>query len=89
MVDKIFPKGLFFNRRHDAPDFVIGRISMKIDDFSKFVRENKDGEWMNFNVLKSKEGKSYVELDTWKPEPKIDKVEELPYSGDLKDDLPF
>ncbi len=66
--DKIMADGMFFKEKHqNAPDFVIGGLSIKIDQFSKFVKDNKDGEYLNFQVLKSKQGKPYIVLDTWKP----------------------
>ena len=66
--DKILAEGLFFKEKHqNAPDFVIGGLSIKIDQFSKFVKDHKDGEYLNFQVLKSKQGKPYIVLDTWKP----------------------
>lgn len=66
--DKIMADGLFFKEKHqNAPEFVIGGLSINIDQFSKFVKDHKDGEYLNFQVLKSKQGKPYIVLDTWKP----------------------
>ena len=66
--DKIMADGLFFKEKHaNAPEFVIGGLSIKIDQFAKFVKDHKDGEYLNFQVLKSKQGKPYIVLDTWKP----------------------
>lgn len=68
--EKIMADGMFFKDKHqNAPEWVIGKISIKIDEFSKFVKEHKGtNEYMNFDILRSKGGKAYVTLDTWKPE---------------------
>lgn len=66
--DKIIADGMFFKEKHqNAPEFVIGGLSIKVDQFAKFVKDHKDGEYLNFQVLKSKQGKPYIVLDTWKP----------------------
>ncbi len=84
--DKIMADGMFFKEKHaNAPDFVIGGLSIKIDQFAKFVKDHKDGEYLNFQVLKSKQGKPYIVLDTWKPN-----REQAPVEADSVDDLlPF
>ena len=93
--EKIMADGLFFKEKHqNAPEWVVGGLSIKIDQFSKFVKDNKDGEYLNFQILKSKAGKAYIVLDTWKPEKKEDNIK-MNYSPkmNLQDDgvdtLPF
>lgn len=66
--DKIFADGMLFKRRDNAPEWVLGSISIKVDDFTKFCEDNQDRGWVNLEVKMSKAGKPYVELDTWKPE---------------------
>lgn len=84
--DKIMADGMFFKEKHqNAPDFVIGGLSIKIDQFAKFVKDHKDGEYLNFQVLKSKQGKPYIVLDTWKPNRGQDPVE----ADSVDDVLPF
>ena len=84
--DKIMAGGMFFKEKHaNAPGFVIGSLSIKIDQFSKFIKDHKDGEYLNFQVLKSKQSKPYIVLDTWKPNRGHAPVEAQ--SGD--DVLPF
>lgn len=85
--DKIMADGMFFKEKHqNAPDFVICGLSIKIDQFAKFVKDHKDGEYLNFQVLKSKQGKPYIVLETWKPNRDQDPKVEAD-SGD--DVLPF
>ena len=70
MSDKEFPDGLFVKPPHDnAPDFVIGQISIKRRDFGNYLR-GKDDEWLNFDIKESKDGKWYCELNKWKKDSK-------------------
>ena len=87
--DKIMADGMFFKEKHqNAPDFVIGGLSIKIDQFAKFVKDHKDGDYLNFQVLKSKKGNPYIVLDTWKPN--RDQAPQLEaQSGDDSNLLPF
>ena len=70
MADKIFADGFSWKRRDDAPEFVIGNLSCKVEDATKFLTENAKNGWVNMNVLMSKAGKPYIELDTWEAKPK-------------------
>ena len=88
--DKIFADGFLFKRRENAPDFVIGNISVKVEDAIGFLTANQKNGWVNLNVLTAKSGKPYIELDQFVPKekgnetpaPKKQVVEE-------EDDLPF
>lgn len=64
---KVFADGFIFKRRDNAPDFVIGSISVKVEEAIKFLEDNVDNGWVNLNVKRSQSGKAYIELDTWKP----------------------
>ena len=37
--EKIFADGFSFKRRDNAPDFVVGRISVKVDDAISFMKK--------------------------------------------------
>jgi len=64
-----FPKGLFVKKPHqNAPSFVKAKVSVKKEDFIKYIAECPD-EYLNFDVKESKDGKLYIERDTWKPKP--------------------
>jgi hypothetical protein len=81
-MDNNFPAGFIWKKPADkAPDFVKGRISIKVSEFKKWLDENSDNDWANLDILKSKEGKIYAKKNDWKPEKKDD---EIPQS-----DLPF
>lgn len=67
--EKVFANGFSFKRRESAPDFVIGNISVKVDEAIEFLNQNKKADgWVNLNILKSQNGKPYIELDTWSPD---------------------
>ena len=80
--EKVFVEGFIFKRKDEAPDFVIGNISIKKDELIAFMEEHasEDG-WVNISVKKSKGGKIYSELDTWKPTKKkeVEEDEEMPF----------
>ena len=70
MADKIFTNGLIFKApRENAPDFVKGSLSVKVDDFIAFLHEhNTNAGWINIDIKESKGGKLYCELNQYKPE---------------------
>lgn len=63
--DKIFANGFIFKRNDNAPDFVIGNISIKSEDAIAFIQEHTKNGWVNLKINKSQNGKAYIELDTW------------------------
>jgi hypothetical protein len=65
--EKIFADGFSFKRSENAPDFVIGRLSMKVDDAIAFMREHDKKGWVNLNIKTARSGNHYVELDTFEP----------------------
>jgi len=68
-MEKIYAKGLFVKRNEKSPDFVVCNISIKADDFDKFVKENTNEKgYVNLQVLRSKDkGTLYAEIDTFEP----------------------
>lgn len=89
--EKIFANGI---TSQDVPekvkDFVLDKLSIKVDDFINWLnttgRENANkGGWLNLQVKRSKNGKRYVEVDTYEKPPQKPKFEE----GEVvEDDLP-
>ena len=90
MSDKEFVDGLFVNEpKAGAPDFVKASISIKRKDLGNWLRQ-KDDEWINIDVKESKEGKWYAEVNTWKPEKKVEVPQAAPPSNNFEDDdIPF
>ena len=41
--EKIFADGFSFKKRENAPDFVVGRISVKVDDAISFLKKHQKG----------------------------------------------
>ncbi len=68
-MEKIYAKGLFAKRNEKAPEFVVCNISIKADEFDKFVKENTNEKgYVNLQILKSKDkGTLYAVVDTFEP----------------------
>lgn len=64
--------GLYFKRkRPGAPDFVKLTGSIKVADLQAFLAKQGGKEWVNFDVLLSKNGeKLYPKVNTWEPQEK-------------------
>lgn len=64
---KIFPKGIFFQKpRENAPEFVRGSLSFKVDEAIQFLNEHKNAQgYVNIDMLKSEKG-IYLALNEWK-----------------------
>ena len=66
--DNKFIPGLFFKDPHEnAPDFVMAKGSIKVADLRGWLAE-QSGEWVNFDLKRSREGKPYAQIDTWVPD---------------------
>tara|TARA_R100000664_G_C2756680_1_gene144641 strand:+ start:1300 stop:1569 length:270 start_codon:yes stop_codon:yes gene_type:complete len=85
-TDKIFADGFSFKTREQQPDFVVGRLSIKVEDAITFLKERNRNGWVNLNINKARSGNYYCELDTWKPTNE-NKTESKP--KEVKEDLPF
>ena len=85
--EKIFADGFSFNTRENQPDFVVGRVSVKIEDAIPFLKEHgaKRG-WVNLNILTGRSGKPYIELDTFEPKSNNTEVKS---TKEVEDNLPF
>lgn len=72
---KEFPKGLFTKKPNaQAPQFIKAKLSVKVQDFIEYLK-GKNEEWLNFDVLESKDGtKFYLQQDTWKPNGETKKI---------------
>lgn len=71
-------------KRENAPDFVVGSFGCKFGDLEPFV--NGKG-YINFDILKGKEGGMYVKINEYgldKPAETVTKIEEL-----TEEEIPF
>ena len=75
--DTTFADGLFFNFPPEkAPSFIIGKLSINVDEFKVFLDANVDAKgYVNIDLKESKGGKGYAVLDTWKPTKKVEPKE--------------
>lgn len=96
--DKIFADGFSFKRNEKAPEFVIGRLSMKVDDAIAFMRQHEKKGWVNLEVKTARSGNYYIELDTYEPKGSGEAVEattskpsksKKPISSKDEEGLPF
>jgi hypothetical protein len=65
--EKVFADGFSFKRSEKAPEFVIGRLSMKVDEAVAFIKTHQKSGWINLNVKQARSGNYYIELDTFEP----------------------
>ena len=86
--EKIFADGFSFKRKPNAPDFVVGSMSVKVDEAVDFLKEHKKKGWVNIDIKTAKSGNLYMELDTWEPTPKVEASVENT-TPETKDELPF
>ena len=68
--DKVFGEGIFFKTKDSAPEFVLGAVSIKVDEFIVFLKDNVKKGWVNMDLKLSKKGTHYFQVDTWEPKPK-------------------
>lgn len=72
MAEKTYAKGLYGKKpRQGAPDFVLGSISVKVEDFIPFLHANvNEAGYVNIDILSGKEDKLNCVLNEWKPKAK-------------------
>lgn len=73
MADTKFIAGFFFDApKPGVPDFVKGKLSIKVEEAVAFLQANKnEAGYVNCDLLESKDKtKRYFALNDWKPEPK-------------------
>ena len=80
MANDDLPRGLLVKAPHpNAPDFVICKLSVKIDEFIATLQANNKQGWCNFEVLRSREkGTLYSKFDTFEPKPQGGQQQQAP-----------
>lgn len=95
--ERVFADGFSFKRNESAPDYVVGRLSLKVDDAVAFIKKhaNTNG-WVNLSIMYGRSGNPYVELDTYEPAKQEDavpaskkKATPAPAVEEEDEDLPF
>jgi len=97
--EKIFADGFLFKRNEKAPEFVVGRMSIKIEEAVAFMKKHEKGGWVNLDVKTARSGNYYIELDTFESKGKesaVDKYEakakptvQKQQQEEEEEDLPF
>jgi hypothetical protein len=91
MSTQILPRGIRFFSKHDkAPDFVLGTMVITPNDLYTWLKEVPElmteyngAKQIKLQLLKSKEGKLYAAVDTYKAQPKDAPAQEPVDCGDL------
>ncbi len=68
MADKDFPKGVYFNEKHEnAPEWVLGTITIKVDtiDLQQLAKYQNEKWYARIDIKKSKDWKVYGEFSTY------------------------
>lgn len=94
-TEKVFADGLVFTPPSDnAPEFVLGRIWVRVDKFKAFLdQHNTNNGGVNIDIKRSTKGNVYCELSTWKPtkpaglDTATSEADEQ--TSDLSDSIPF
>lgn len=63
--EKIFADGFIFKRNPKAPQFVVGRVSMKVEEAIAFLKTHEKNGWVNVDIKEARSGNHYMELDTF------------------------
>jgi hypothetical protein len=90
-MERVFINGLIFKAPSPkAPDWVKGKLSIKVDEFSKFIQENNKCGWVNIDLKQSREGKYYAELNTYEKDKDTKTEEKEKTEEDINiEDIPF
>ena len=85
--NNIFVDGMFFDKPSaGAPDFVKGKISVKVETLVPFLEEHKnDKGYVNIDLKKSTGGKLYLSLNNFKKEGDAEVADEGPTEQEVKD----
>jgi hypothetical protein len=85
--EKVFADGFVFKRNESAPEFVVGRLSMKADEAISFIKLHMKNGWVNLDIKQARSGNYYVELDKFEGKDTNKKVSSPKVEED--DNFPF
>ena len=89
MKDKIFADGFSFKRNENAPEFVVGRLTMKSDEAIAFIKTHTKNGWVSVDIKQGRSGNYYCELDTYEPKGGGQRETKQPIVVEKEEDLPF
>ena len=102
--DVEFAQGFYFNEpQGNAPDFVLGKVSIQRDKFMDWLVAQQPNEkgYVRIDVKRSRSGSVYASLDTWQPSGEKPLASGSPHdrqrnaggptlpADDLDDNIPF
>lgn len=67
MSDVKFADGMIVKIPDNKPEYVVCKLSVKVDEFIQTLQDNAAEGWVNIEVLIAKSGKPYAKIDTWRP----------------------
>ena len=69
MSEKKFAKGFYGTMKpQNAPSFVLGRVSIKIEDAIQWLQENKNEKgYVNLDIYEGRDNKLSIFLNEFKP----------------------
>lgn len=70
--ETIFADGFIFKKRDNAPEFVVGQLSIAVEDAIQFIGQYERDGWVNLDIKQSRGGKYYVELNQFVPKKQQD-----------------
>lgn len=91
--DVKFIRGLLAKAPHEkAPEYVKSRLSIKRTELIGWL-QSQSGDWINADVMVSRNGKWYVAVKDWKPQGESQgqrrKSNTAPQSVEDDDEIPF
>ena len=95
MAEKVFAEGIYLKTPGaNAPDFIKANVSIHVEKAIAWLKAQTPDEKGYVRIVgkESKDGKTYFELDTWKPTKKEEgKVSppEFPEEDINPEDIPF
>lgn len=88
--EKIFADGFGFKTRAEQPEWVVGRLAIKLEDAIPFLKNHSKNGWVNLNINTARSGNTYVELDTFTPKPQNNSnTEKVEDKVEVEENLPF
>ena len=80
--DAIFAEGIsVFAPREQAPEFVLGDVVIDVNAFVNWVKQNQtylgNDKKLRLSLKRSQNGKPYMDVNTYKPQPKQEAAPQL------------
>ena len=89
MTDPIFPVGIrVFEPHENAPDFVKGTLSIETNKFCAWLGQQPEPT-VRLDIKKARNGKWYLQLNTWKPKNSKAQDDSTDGQPNLNDTIPF